>query len=104
MRSHYPIDSTRLDLAAEFKAKPFGPHSPALQRIVTRMRCGELEGRYVLVTKVRHREWVLGQLSGKRGVDVVLSEDQVFTSREAAEWAVFKLRWEAITGAVLTLD
>ena len=43
MRSHYPIDSSRLDLAAEFKANPFGPHSPTLQRIVTRMRCGELE-------------------------------------------------------------
>ena len=104
MPSHYPIDPTRTDLAEEFKANPFGPHSASLQRIVTRMRSGEVDGRYVLVTRVRHKEWVLGRLSGKRGVDVTLVEDQIFTSRAEAEWTVFKLRWEAITGEKLALD
>lgn len=104
MLSHYPIDPSRIDLAEEFKANPFGPHSAALQRVVTRLRSGELVGRYVLVTKVPHHEWVLGCLSGVRGQDVILLEDHVFTSRAEAEWRVFKLRWEAITGKALVLD
>ena len=81
-----------------------GPHSVALQRIVTRMRDTEAAGRYVLVTRVPYKEWVLAQLSGQRGVDLTLNEDQVFTSIEDAERAVFKRRWELITGAPLGLD
>ena len=104
MPSHYPIDPSRTDLAREFMANPMGPHSVALQRIVTRMRDTEAAGRYVLVTRVPYKEWVLAQLSGRRGVDLTLNEDQVFTSIEDAERAVFKLRWELITGDPLGLD
>ena len=104
MPSHFRIDSIRTDLAREFKANPMGPHSAELQRIVTRMRWGELEGRYVLVERVPHREWVLGRLSGQRGVDVTILEDEVFTSQADAEWTVFKLRWQAITGQPVEVD
>ena len=104
MPSHYPIDPSRTDLAREFMANPMGPHSAALQRIVTRMRDTEAAGRYALVTRVAYKEWVLAQLSGQRGVDLTLNEDQVFTSIEDAERVVFKLRWELITGAPLKLD
>ena len=83
---------------------PMGPHSAALQRIVTRMRDTEAAGRYVLVTRVPYQEWGLGQLSGQRGVDLTLLEDHVFTSLEDAERAVFKMRWESITGTPLVLD
>ena len=81
-----------------------GPHSAALQRIVTRMRDGEIPGRYALVVSVPYREWVLAKISGQRGVDVTLVEDQVFTSLEDAERAVFRMRWEEITGEPLLLD
>ena len=104
MPSQYPIDPSRTDLAHEFMANPMGPHSAALQRIVTRMRDGEAAGRYVLVTRVPHEEWVLAQISGQRGVDLTLLEDQVFSSLEDAERAVFKMRWELITGTPLLLD
>ena len=104
MPSHYPVDPDRIDLAREFEANPFGPHGAELQRVVTRMRWCEVKGRHVLVTRIPHREWVLGRLSGRRGVDVELLEDQVFTSRAEAEWAVFKLRWRAITGRTLDID
>lgn len=83
---------------------PMGPHSAALQRIVTRMRDTEPGGRYVLVTRVPYQEWGLAQLSGQRGVDLTLIEDQVFTSVEDAERAVFRMRWEMITGSPLVLD
>lgn len=104
MPSQYPIDPSRTDLAQEFMANPMGPHSAALQRIVTRMRDSEAAGRYVLVTTVPYKEWSLAQLSGQRGVDLTLLEDQVFTSLEDAERAVFKMRWELITGEPLALD
>lgn len=104
MRSHYVIDSTRLDLVAEFKVNPLGPHSAELQRIVTRLRSERAAGHYVLVTRVPHREWVLAKLSGKRGVDLTLLEDQVFTSITEAEWAVFKLRWQTVTGEAINID
>ena len=104
MPSHYQIDPTRTDLAREFMANPMGPHGAALQRIVTRMRDPGPVGHYVLVTMVPYREWGLAQLSGKRGVDLTLIEDQVFTSREDAERTVFKLRWDLITGQPLELD
>lgn len=104
MPSQYPIDPSRTDLAREFMANPMGPHSAALQRIVTRMRDTEAARRYVLVTVVPYKEWALGQISGRRGVDLTLHEDQVFTSIEDGERAVFKLRWELITGVPLGLD
>ena len=104
MPSQYPIDPSRTDLAREFMDNPMGPHSAALQRIVTRMRDSEAEGRYVLVTRIPYEEWGLAQLSGRRGVDLTLLEDHVFTSIEEAERAVFRMRWEQITGAPLALD
>ena len=104
MPSHYPIDPSRTDLAREFMANPMGPHNAALQRIVTRMRDGEIPGRYALVVSVPYKEWVLAKISGQRGVDVTLVEDQVFTSLEDAERAVFRMRWEEITGEPLLLD
>ncbi len=104
MRSHYVIDSTRLDLVREFKANPLGPHSVELQRIVTRLRSERSAGHYVLVARVPHREWVLGKLSGKRGVDLTLLDNHVFTSIVDAEWTVFKLRWEAVTGQAIDID
>ena len=104
MPSHYPVDPSRLDLAREFRANPLGPHGVELQRIVTRMRSEPAAGHYVLVTRVPHREWVLARLSGQRGVDVTLLDNRVFTTAADAEWAVFKLRWEAITGQSLEVD
>ncbi len=104
MPSQYPIDPSRTDLAHEFMANPMGPHSAALQRIVARMHDGEIPGRYALVVSVPYQEWVLAKISGQRGVDLTLIEDQVFTSVEDAERAVFGLRWEEITGEPLVLD
>ena len=104
MPSHYPIDATRLDLARAFKAKPYGPHSPDLQHVVNRMRWSPLAGRHVLLTRVPYREWVLARLTGRRGEPPVVDESRVFHSLAEAEWAVFRLRWEAITGQPLAID
>src|SRR5579862_9084944 len=95
----YRFDPEALHLAREFRARPIGQHSPALERLLTLMRGGPMAGKYCLVATKPHQEWVVAQLSGVRGVGPTLLGDQVFHSVEDAEWAVFKLRWKALGGA-----
>jgi len=98
------IDPRRTELAAEFKASPFGPHSPDLQHVLNLMRATPLAGRHVLVVVERKREWALGKLSGERGKPVEIVPGYRFTDPETAEWTVFKLRWQALTGEALPSD
>lgn len=100
----YRIDPERLDLAREFRAQPYGRHSGELQRVLNRMRGGANAGRYVLVCTKPHREWALARLGPCRGAPVALVPGHVFTTLAAAEWAVFKLRWKALTGRELVLE
>ena len=97
----YRIDPERTDLAEEFRRNPFGPHSAELQKVLNVMRWEPIEGKYVLVNTVPHKEWCLAQLPGKRGVPVTLHEDVVFTDLGEAEWYIFKLRWKKRTGVDL---
>jgi hypothetical protein len=96
--AHYEIDPTRLDLVEEFRRKPRGPHSRDLQLVLHRMRWGPVAGRYVLVTLEPGKRWVLGQLPGERGAKIEIHHNRSYSSLEAAEWDVFKLRWAALTG------
>jgi len=100
----YPIDTSRTDLAREFKKNPFGPHSAELQRILNRMRWEPLKGKFVLVCTKPHKEWILAELPGERGKPITMFHDQVFTSLADAEWVVFKRRWKRITGQELAVD
>ena len=61
------IDPARLDLAREFRARPFGVHSPDLQAVLNRMRGGAGPGRYVLYMTRPHAEWVLGRIDARCG-------------------------------------
>ncbi len=99
----YEFDPSRLDLAREFKARPFGAHSPDLQYLLNLMRSRETAGRYVLVMTRPHAQWTLARLTdGNHGPPVLTNT--TFDSLEAAEWSVFKLRWEALAGASLAVD
>jgi len=95
------IDPKRLDLAAEFRARPFGRHSPDLQGLLDTMRRAENCQNLILVS-VGPGRWVLGE----RQSDFKpprLFEDEVFTSLEAGEWEAFRRRWRALTGEELNL-
>jgi len=95
------IDPRRLDLAAEFRARPFGRHSPELQALLDIMHRAENCQDLILVS-IEPDRWVLGKrLPG--GKPPRLFEDQVFESREAGEWAAFRRRWEALAGRPLEL-
>ena len=99
----YEIDPSRLDLAKEFRRKPYGRHSAELQRVLNRMRTEPLEGHYVLVREGRFGPFKLGCL-GRKPSDPITYTGAIFQTRTEAEWAVFKLRWKRLTGRDLALD
>ena len=83
---------------AELRERPLGKRSPELQRILNTLRGGPLAGKYVLICTRPFREWRLARHPGEPGKPLVLIDHPPFGSREAAEWAVFKLRWKEHTG------
>lgn len=95
------IDPRRLDLAAEFRAKPFGRHSPELQALLDIMRRAENCQDLILVS-VEPGKWVLGERQPD-GKPPRLFEEQIFDNREAGEWAAFRRRWEVLAGRPLEL-
>jgi hypothetical protein len=102
--AHFEVDPARLDLAREFRAAPRGPHSPDLQRVLHRMRWSAPGGRFVLVALDPGRRWMLAEVPLDRDLPMRTFPDRVFTSLAEAEWHVFRVRWEALTGAALSED
>jgi hypothetical protein len=100
----FQIDPRRRELAVEFKANPFGPHSGDLQQVLNLMRAQPLPGRYALITLLPHREWALARLGPPRSGRIDLVEGVRYSSPAAAEWDIFKRRWRELTGEVLDLE
>jgi hypothetical protein len=99
----FTFDPKRIDLAREFKATPFGEHSPDLQYLLNLMRSRETDGRHVLVMTQPHKQWTLARLTRNNLGPPVLT-NITFDSLEAAEWEVFKRRWEALAGRPLEIE
>jgi N,N-dimethylformamidase len=97
------LDPRRLDLAREFKARPFGVHSGDLQVVLNRMRGQSQPGKYFLYMTQPHAEWAVGRMMDEPWRPHLLP-GYVFASLEEAEWAVFRLRWRELTGQDLALD
>ncbi len=98
----FKIDPSRLDVAREFKARPFGEHSPELQYVLNYMRTRVTPEFEVLVMTDPGKRWVLGYMP--TGGAAPRLTNQTFDKLEDAEWHVFKLRWKAITGQDLPID
>jgi hypothetical protein len=58
----YAIDPSRLDLAREFKANPYGEHSPDLQYLLSLMRRPSDRPFHALVMTEPFRRWTLALL------------------------------------------
>ena len=93
----YKIQPDDRKVVEEFRRNPIGRHSPQLQRVLNLFRGAPMEGKYVLITRIPHKEWVLGQMTGKRGEPIRMT-NQVFHDIEEAEWYVFRQRWKLHTG------
>jgi hypothetical protein len=96
-----PFDPRRLDLAAEFRARPFGRHSADLQALLDIMHRAENCQDLILISVAPGR-WVLGERQPD-GKPPRLFDAPVFESREAGEWAAFRRRWQALAGRELEL-
>jgi hypothetical protein len=98
----FKIDPTRLDIAREYKAKPFGEHSPELQYTLNQMRLRPVQEFEVLVMTEPGKRWVLAYMPMGGGTPRMTN--QTFDRLEDAEWHVFKLRWKDMTGQDLPID
>ena len=92
-----------LALAREFRARPFGRHSEALQALLNRMRGEATAGKPFLLLQRAGAEWRLAFMSTVLPLRPVLT-DIVFARLEDAEWHVFRLRWARMTGVELPGD
>jgi len=93
----YQIDPDRLDLLEEFKARPFGEHSPDLQYMLNQLRRDTGDEFPVLVMTKPYEQWTLAWM--KTGVIAPPRRtNTTFDSIEQAEWEVFKIRFKAATG------
>jgi hypothetical protein len=101
MANHIEPD---LSLAAEFRARPLGHHSPALQKLLRLFRGEPVEGKYALLRTKPERQWMIVQFTGVKGEPLILHSDRLFTDWNEAEWAVFKLRWKRHFGHDLEMD
>ena len=99
----YDIDPSRIELAEEFKARPYGEHSPDLQYLLNLMRQPRAQPFHVLVMTAPGAQWTLAVMQPGAPAPPQLT-NTVFTSLEAAEWHVFKLRWQALTGQELPIE
>lgn len=93
----FTFDKTRLDLAREFKANPFGQHSPDLQYMLHLMRVPTQASFHVLLVDKMGERWTLG-LMEPASRKPPRRTNVVFTDLKEAEWHVFKLRWAALAG------
>ena len=96
----FQLTADRLDLAREFQQNLYGVKSPELQAALDRLRLVNPNGKMILVCTKPNREWVVAELRGSP-LRAHRREDFVFDSLEDAEWAIFKLRWNHLTGGSL---
>jgi hypothetical protein len=93
----FRFDKTRLDLVREFRANPFGEHSPDLQYLLNIIRGPSDAPFHVLFVDKAGERWTLAVKEPGRRTPPRRT-NTVFTDRKEAEWQVFRLRWAALAG------
>lgn len=99
----YVFDKARLDLAREFRANPYGEHSPDLQYLLNLMRTPSEKPFHMLFIDRANERWTLG-LMDPAGRTPPQRTNTVFTDVKEAEWHVFKLRWAELAGEELPIE
>jgi hypothetical protein len=91
----------RRELAEAFMKRPWGPHSAAVQALVSAMRVAPVAGKFALRCIIPHKSWVIVRLPLRRGLPLERVDERVFTSLVDAERAVFARRWGSLFGEPL---
>lgn len=81
-------------LVAEFHQHPFGRHSADLQELLNRFRGEPILGKPFLYMVEQHRRWALAHFSASLPLTYSVDFETIFDTIEAAEWAVFRRRWQ----------
>ncbi len=85
----------------EFRRTPIGAHSPGLQRVLNIMRLDRDGIQQVLICRKRFAAYVIGSMPPDRSEPLQIEDDPVFTTREDAEWELFRRRWREHTGETI---
>ena len=80
------------ELIEAHRRNPAGPHSDALERLLNYFRRAAVEDKYAILTAKPFAAYRVVALSGRRGVAPRAVDDQVYTSIEQAQHAVFLKR------------
>jgi hypothetical protein len=98
------VDASRLDLARQFRARPFGPHGSELQKLLKILRWEPIEDRIIAVQQQRGGAWQLARSTGPKGHPIEIFDGPGYATQAEAQWAIFRRRWERHTGQVLCLE
>lgn len=83
-------------LIRRFRLSPMGPYDAELQSVLLPLRNVAAAGKHALMRLPGHDGWTLVRLGGRgRPVEIL---GGFWTSRAQAEWAVFRVRWQALHG------
>ncbi len=74
----HKIDSSRLDLARQFRDQPFGPHSTELQKVLKILRWDPIDDRLIAVQPQRGGRWQLARSTGRKGSPIEIFEGTGF--------------------------
>jgi hypothetical protein len=85
------------------RRNPIGAHSPGLQRVLNSLRTDKSGRQVILVVLKPFEKWVLGVMPPDRRDPIVIEDGPIFTSREEAEWEIFRRRWYERTGENINL-
>lgn len=99
----FTFDKTRLDLAREFRAAPWGEHSPDLQYLLMLMRQPGPEPFEVLMIDRPGERWTLAIMQPGAKTPPRRT-NMVFTDLRAAEWYIFRSRWARLAGEELPFE
>ena len=97
----YRFDKTRLDLAREFKAQPFGEHSPDLQYLLNILRAPKPGPFHCLIIERAGERWTLATMEPGKPPRPT---NRVFTDLRDAEWHIFRIRWAEHAGEELPFE
>ena len=100
----HEIDASRLDLARQFRARPFGPHGNELQKLLKILRWDPIEDRIIAVQQQRGGAWQPARSTGPKGHPIEIFDGPRYATQAEAQWAIFRRRWESHTGQALCLD